>query len=169
MNPARYAELLKAGYLGVKAGDPRPSSSAARSRPPASTTRTWRSRTPVPGPALPVATTARSATTTTCSARIPTATTTRPTPCGPTTPATAPASFTTHGQFYFRRVEHQRQVMEKYGEGGKQIWLTEFGWCSDYRARRLRRVRPDTPLQDQANYTVRAYPAGAERTTPGWA
>ncbi len=32
--------------------------------------------------------------------------------------------------FYFRRIEEQRAVMEQNGESAKQIWLTEFGWDS---------------------------------------
>lgn len=32
--------------------------------------------------------------------------------------------------FYFRRVEDQRAVMEQFGDSGKQIWLSEFGWDS---------------------------------------
>ncbi len=32
--------------------------------------------------------------------------------------------------FYFRHVENIRQVMVDHGDGGKQIWLTEFGWAS---------------------------------------
>jgi hypothetical protein len=35
--------------------------------------------------------------------------------------------------FYFRRIEEQRAIMEKYGDGQKQMWLTEYGWCSDER------------------------------------
>jgi polysaccharide biosynthesis protein PslG len=36
-------------------------------------------------------------------------------------------------EFYFRRVEDQRAVMAQYGDGVKQVWLTEFGWdaCPD--------------------------------------
>ncbi len=41
--------------------------------------------------------------------------------------------FKTHPSFYFRRVEQQRAVMEQFGEGNKQMWVTEFGWCSDKR------------------------------------
>jgi hypothetical protein len=33
-------------------------------------------------------------------------------------------------EFYFRRVEDQRAVMEQYGDAAKQVWLTEFGWDS---------------------------------------
>lgn len=32
--------------------------------------------------------------------------------------------------FYFRRIEQLRQVMVDNGEGNKQMWLTEFGWDS---------------------------------------
>jgi hypothetical protein len=38
-----------------------------------------------------------------------------------------------NNSFYFRRIEEQRAVMEKYGDGQKQMWVTEYGWCSDYR------------------------------------
>ncbi|MGN6360093.1 MAG: cellulase family glycosylhydrolase, partial [Thermomicrobiales bacterium] len=31
-------------------------------------------------------------------------------------------------EFYFRRVEDQRAMMAQYGDGVKQVWLTEFGW-----------------------------------------
>ena len=34
------------------------------------------------------------------------------------------------GEFYFRRVEDERKVMEQYGDSAKQVWLTEFGWDS---------------------------------------
>ena len=32
--------------------------------------------------------------------------------------------------FYFRRVEQLRQVMLENGDAQKQMWLTEFGWAS---------------------------------------
>ena len=32
--------------------------------------------------------------------------------------------------FYFRRIEEQRAVMEQNGESAKTMWLTEFGWDS---------------------------------------
>jgi hypothetical protein len=38
-----------------------------------------------------------------------------------------------HDSFYFRRFEDQRKIMEKYGDAHKQIWLTEWGYGSDYR------------------------------------
>jgi len=35
-----------------------------------------------------------------------------------------------HPTHYFRHVENIRAVMEEYGDGDKQLWLTEFGWAS---------------------------------------
>jgi hypothetical protein len=43
----------------------------------------------------------------------------------------ADQSYGGHPSFAFRRVEHLRQVMERNGDGGKQVWLLEFGWTSD--------------------------------------
>ncbi len=52
-------------------------------------------------------------------------------------PGTCPPPYTgltncwnTSAEFYFRRVEDLRTVMEQYGESAKQVWLTEFGWDS---------------------------------------
>jgi polysaccharide biosynthesis protein PslG len=41
-----------------------------------------------------------------------------------------PDGWTNHNSFYFRRVEELRNVMVQHGEGHKQIWLTEFGWTT---------------------------------------
>ena len=76
--------------------------------------------------------------------------------------------FTTHGQFYFRRIEEQRAVMEKHGEGEKQVWLTEFGWCSDPR-RTATSNAPRTTLDGPGQLHRARLPAGAARTIPGWA
>jgi len=72
-----------------------------------------------------------------------------------------------HPTFYFRHVENIRKVMEEYGDGDKQIWITEFGWAS------LENIG-DTPApgyeyalnnteQEQADYLVQALEMG--RTT----
>jgi polysaccharide biosynthesis protein PslG len=47
-------------------------------------------------------------------------------PCG--TDADGARGFTTDNSFYFKRILQIRAVMEKYGEGDKPMWLTEFGW-----------------------------------------
>ncbi|HUR04596.1 MAG TPA: hypothetical protein VM347_18775, partial [Nonomuraea sp.] len=36
-----------------------------------------------------------------------------------------------HRSFTFRRVEDIRAIMERNGEAGRPIWVTEFGWTSD--------------------------------------
>ncbi len=35
--------------------------------------------------------------------------------------------------FYFRRFEQQYGIMQRYGDGAKQVWLSEWGWGSDFR------------------------------------
>jgi len=39
-------------------------------------------------------------------------------------------SFTKDNSFYFKRILQLRAVMEQNGDGGKKMWLTEFGWDS---------------------------------------
>lgn len=67
----------------------------------------------------------------------------------------------------FRRAADQHAVMERYGDGAKQIWATEFGWLIDpseyghpeylgdplWSGRQWQRVGAQT----QADYLVRAY------------
>jgi len=154
LNPARYAELLKAAYLGVKAGDPQAVVVSGALTPTGlydeSTAMedTWyldqlyqwhngeiRQYYDVLG-------------------SHPYGYNNPPDTMWPTNPSHA-TNFTNHGQFYYRRVEQQRQVMDKYGEGAKQIWLTEYGWCSDYRPDGYSECAETTPDQ-QASYTVQA-------------
>jgi polysaccharide biosynthesis protein PslG len=60
-----------------------------------------------------------------------------------------------HNSFYFRRIEEQRAIMEKYGDGQKQMWLTEYGWCSDFRSDGYGECRFNTKEQ-QGEYIVGA-------------
>lgn len=46
--------------------------------------------------------------------------------------------------FYFRHVENVRRVMEEYGLGNHQIWITEFGWATEN----------DTPGYEFGNQTT---------------
>jgi hypothetical protein len=66
-----------------------------------------------------------------------------------------PDYYNTNNSFYFRRIEEQRAIMEKYGDGQKQMWLTEYGWCSDYRPDGYGECRYNTE-QQQADYTLQA-------------
>jgi polysaccharide biosynthesis protein PslG len=64
--------------------------------------------------------------------------------------------------FYFRRIEEQRQVMEQNGESAKTIWLTEFGWdsCVGAPAPRGYEYCQLTTREEQAQYIVRAFQIG---------
>jgi polysaccharide biosynthesis protein PslG len=48
----------------------------------------------------------------------------------PATPLMADAA-RPHPSFYFRRVEQLHDIMVANGDGGKQVWLLEFGYTSD--------------------------------------
>ncbi len=48
----------------------------------------------------------------------------------PDNPSTADG-WTDHPTFYFRHIENVRAVMEEYGLGNHQIWITEFGWATE--------------------------------------
>ncbi len=47
----------------------------------------------------------------------------------PDNPSDAPG-WTDDATFYFRNIENVRSVMEQYGMGGHQLWVTEFGWAT---------------------------------------
>jgi hypothetical protein len=83
----------------------------------------------------------------------------------------AAPSFKGHPSFFFRgTMESYRNIMVKYGDGGKRIWATEFGWATvenlgagpaagyGYAA--------DNTEAEQAQYLVRAYQLGRAW---GWA
>ena len=63
----------------------------------------------------------------------------------------------------FRRVELQREIMERHGDAGKPIWINEYGWNAPPTS------FPDEILtwegvseQEQAEYTVRGIAWGRE-------
>ncbi len=71
-------------------------------------------------------------------------------------PADKSRGWTTHPSFYFRRIENLRAIMERYGDGEKQLWLTEFGWTTVNQAPGYeygKYISEDI----QAKYLVRAY------------
>lgn len=61
------------------------------------------------------------------------------------------------GILFFRRAEAQRSVMERWGDGMRKMWATEFGWLlnpsCDWPDRNWQKVPPE----DQAGYLQRAY------------
>ncbi len=67
--------------------------------------------------------------------------------------------------FTFRRVEDLREVMERYGDTGRQVAILEMGWTTD--------PRPDSPYywhavteEQQADYLVRAYRFAKQNWSP---
>lgn len=71
-----------------------------------------------------------------------------------------------HPVFCFRHVEEMRAIMERYGDGHKQVAILEFGWHTDTRLE-----HPDyawfgvTPEQ-QGDYLVRAFQYAREHWSP---
>jgi hypothetical protein len=54
-------------------------------------------------------------------------------------------------------MEGYRNVMLKYGDGGKRIWPTEFGWASGWTGAAGYEYANDNTLEEQAQWTVRSY------------
>jgi hypothetical protein len=86
--------------------------------------------------------------------------------CGPTAEqrygVTDGSCWNTSPDFYFRRIEEQRAVMEQNGESGKQIWLTEFGWdaCQGLPVPNGYEYCELTTEQEQAANILRAFEIG---------
>ena len=65
---------------------------------------------------------------------------------------------TPHHSWSFRStMEGYRNIMAVYGDAGKKIWPTEFGWASSPTPAQHYEYAADNSLQDQADWTVRAY------------
>jgi hypothetical protein len=63
-----------------------------------------------------------------------------------------------HHSWSFRStLEGYHNIMCKYGDCGKRIWPTEFGWASGWMGKPGYEYANDNSLQDEATYTVRAY------------
>jgi hypothetical protein len=76
----------------------------------------------------------------------------------PDNPSSA-QGWTTDPTFYFRHVENARKLMEEYGLGDHQIWITEFGWATQNNS-------PGFEFGNQVSYEQQAeYIVGAMRRT----
>ncbi|MCC7353069.1 MAG: beta-galactosidase [Anaerolineae bacterium] len=63
-----------------------------------------------------------------------------------------------HHSWSFRgTMEGYRNIMVVYGDGGKRIWPTEFGWASSSTPAPGYGYAADNSLDEQARWTVRAY------------
>ncbi len=74
----------------------------------------------------------------------------------PENPGPSPA-WNNSSEFYFRRIETLRKVMEDAGDGAKQVWLTEFGWSSDSNPQDGYDYAKLNSPQQQADYIRGAY------------
>ncbi|HEX2171313.1 MAG TPA: hypothetical protein VHL09_02565 [Dehalococcoidia bacterium] len=81
----------------------------------------------------------------------------------PSTNSRGLQEFKGHWSFYFRRFEQYRDVMVRYGDEGKQIWFTEFGWASSQNPYPDYAYAAQNSEQDQANFIVRAFQIARER------
>jgi hypothetical protein len=60
--------------------------------------------------------------------------------------------------FYFRNtMEQYRNIMVKYGDGGKRLWPTEFGWASSSSPHQGYEYATYVSDQAQGDYIVRAF------------
>ena len=63
-----------------------------------------------------------------------------------------------HHSWSFRQtMEGYRRIMVKYGDSAKRIWPTEFGWASSPNPVKGYEYAADNTLEEQAQFTVRAY------------
>ncbi len=63
-----------------------------------------------------------------------------------------------HHSWSFRQtMEGYRNIMVRYGDAGKRIWPTEFGWASNPNPVPGYEYAADNTLEEQAQFTVRAY------------
>ncbi len=68
---------------------------------------------------------------------------------------------------YFRSFEPLYPVMQKYGDGAKQIWLVKFGWASSDTPLAGREYAADNTEREQALYLAEAYAIGRARPYVG--
>jgi hypothetical protein len=73
---------------------------------------------------------------------------------------TGPVTNRHHSWSFKATMEGYRNIMVNYGDGGKTIWPTEFGWASTASPVANYEYAGDNTLEQQAEYTVKAYQMG---------
>ncbi len=68
-------------------------------------------------------------------------------------------------EFFFRRIEDVRAAMVRAGGGGRQMWITEFGWATRNNTRCYEYGNYNT-LEQQAQYIRRALELSRTRYAP---
>ncbi|MGQ9567574.1 MAG: cellulase family glycosylhydrolase [Anaerolineae bacterium] len=67
-----------------------------------------------------------------------------------------------HSWSFKGTMEGYRNIMVKYGDGNKTIWPTEFGWASNPVPLEKYEYAADNTLEEQAQFTVRAFQMGKQ-------
>ncbi len=70
---------------------------------------------------------------------------------------TGPCDSPHHSWSFLSTLEGYHRIMVKYGDGNKRIWPTEFGWASGWTGAPGYEYANDNTLDEQAQWTVRAY------------
>ena len=81
----------------------------------------------------------------------------------PTQTSVTSTGFKGHWSFYYRRFEQYRAVMERYGDGEKKLWFTEFGWASSANPPAGYEYARDNSEDDQSKYLARAFQIAEEK------
>ncbi len=67
-------------------------------------------------------------------------------------------AFFDHASFFFRgTLERYRDVMVQNGDGGKKIWVTEFGWAVDPNPKKGYEYAKSIAPEQQSQWLVRAF------------
>ncbi len=75
---------------------------------------------------------------------------------------TTSTTYKDHWSFFFRRFEQHWDVLQRHGDTGKRIWLTEMGWTT-HNLHPEFAFGADVSEEDQARYLVEAYRLIKER------
>jgi len=62
-----------------------------------------------------------------------------------------------HSWSFYATLNGYHRIMQKYGDGGKKIWPTEFGWATNWTGDPSYGYAKDNTRQEQADWTVEAY------------
>ena len=75
---------------------------------------------------------------------------------------TASTTYKDHWSFFFRRFEQHWEVLQRHGDTGKRIWMTEMGWTT-HNLHPEFAFGDDVSEEDQARFLVEAYQLVKER------
>ena len=77
--------------------------------------------------------------------------------CDPSQIFRGPCDVPHHSWSFRSTMEGYRNIMVVYGDAGKRIWPTEFGWASAPSPIQHYEYAADNTLEEQAQFTVRSY------------